>query len=185
MKKICNICKADKELKEFYVNKGCKDGHENRCKVCAKESSKDRVEKMKKDPTWVEEERARSRDKYHRLNYKGKYKPTLENKTATIKKHNLQYPEKKKARFVTYDLPRTKEFPELHHWSYNQEHWMDIIPMSIHDHNVLHRGLIYDQSIMMYRDSKGQVLNSKQSHIDLLAQLIAEEVLYIPRKQRK
>ena len=36
MQKICNKCKIEKELTEFYRNKTCKDGHVAMCKHCTK-----------------------------------------------------------------------------------------------------------------------------------------------------
>ena len=37
MKKICNKCKQEKELTEFYKNKKRKDGHSTWCKECDRE----------------------------------------------------------------------------------------------------------------------------------------------------
>lgn len=38
--KTCGTCKTNKSLEEFSKNKAKADGHQNRCKVCTKESSK-------------------------------------------------------------------------------------------------------------------------------------------------
>ncbi len=47
--KICNSCKQSKELTDFYKDKGFKDGHMSRCKVC----------KDKKMQLWREQNRER------------------------------------------------------------------------------------------------------------------------------
>lgn len=42
--KPCIICKEIKPLDEFYLQKGMKDGHLNKCKACCKAQAKYRVE---------------------------------------------------------------------------------------------------------------------------------------------
>lgn len=34
MKKICKICKKEKNISEFYFNKEYKDNYRNKCKKC-------------------------------------------------------------------------------------------------------------------------------------------------------
>ena len=36
MKKQCGKCKEEKDVKEFYKNKSCKDGLQRKCKKCSK-----------------------------------------------------------------------------------------------------------------------------------------------------
>jgi hypothetical protein len=38
--KVCNNCKIEKELIEFNKDKGHKDGHIGKCKVCISEYNK-------------------------------------------------------------------------------------------------------------------------------------------------
>lgn len=54
----------------------------------------------------------------------------------------------------------------LHHWSYNQEDWLDVIKLEIKDHYFLHRYIIYDQERMMYRGLDGVLLDTKNKHIE-------------------
>lgn len=164
--KTCNICNLEKELGSFYINKGMKDGYQNRCIECTKIKTKIRIQTIISTPEGLEEERKRHREKYHRLGYKEKYKPTTDKKREIIKRYNQKFPEKALAHKYT-EIYLTK-LPEihLHHWSYNQEHWLDVIEMTIKEHNLLHRYIIYDQERMMYRSKEGVLLDSKEGHLE-------------------
>ena len=61
-------------------------------------------------------------------------------------------------------LTKVEEF-HLHHWSYNQEDWLDVIQLSIKEHHFLHRYIIYDQERMMYRGLDGVLLDTKEKHL--------------------
>ena len=58
----------------------------------------------------------------------------------------------------------------LHHWSYNEEHWKDVIELSVENHNIAHRYITYDQERMMYRNLSGILLDTKESHIEYINQ---------------
>jgi len=47
--KICSRCDNEKSLKEFYNNRSTKDGLDNKCKDCSRESCKEYREKYKKE----------------------------------------------------------------------------------------------------------------------------------------
>lgn len=163
--KICFKCEKSLPLSSFYVHNGMNDGHLNKCKNCTKADVRDRELKLKEDPEWVLQEKKRSREKYHKLKYRGLYKPTADKKRETIKKYHQKYPEKALARKYT-EIYLTK-IPglNLHHWSYNQEDWLDIIKLSVKEHNFLHRYIVYDQERMKYRDLNGILLDTKESHL--------------------
>jgi hypothetical protein len=142
------------------------DGHLNKCKSCTKNDSAEREEKLRQDPAWVESEKVRAREKYHRLGYRELHKPTTEQKREVMKRHNKKFPEKKKARIMAQHLVPKTPGNELHHWSYNKDHWKDVIELSVAEHNKLHRYILYDPERMMYRRCDTNVLlDTKESHI--------------------
>jgi len=171
MRKKCFKCGVEKEVSSFYKHKGMKDGFLNKCKSCCKKEAKERVNVLSNDPEWVEKERERTRDKYHRLNYRGKYKPSKESKRKTIEKWKSKFPEKVRATNKSSHLKAITKGNHLHHWNYSEGFEKDVIELTVRDHNLLHRHMIYDQSKMMYRNCCGDLLDSKESHIDLLKEL--------------
>lgn len=163
--KKCFKCEKTLQISEFYVHKQMADGHFNKCKECTKTDVIKREKELRNDPEWVMKERKRGRDKYYRLEYKDLYKPSTEKKKETIKKYLQKYPEKALAtKYTEIFLTKTSGM-NLHHWSYNQEDWLDIIELSIKDHNFFHRYAIYDQERMMYRNLDGILLDTKKKHL--------------------
>lgn len=76
--KICFKCNTNKPLFEYYKHSQMLGGHLNKCKSCTKNDTKEAFQQKMKDPLFVEKEKKRGRDKYHRLEYKGKYNPAYE-----------------------------------------------------------------------------------------------------------
>lgn len=169
--KVCFKCGVDKPLSEYYKHKKMGDGHLNKCKDCTRKDVREREERLLKDPEWVEKEKARAREKYHRLYSDGRHRPSSEKKRETIMQYRSLYPEKYKAKSASKRVKRPKN-TERHHWSYNEEHWKDLIFLSNKDHNFLHRHMTYDQERFMYRVAlptqsfqENELLDSKYRHI--------------------
>ena len=164
--KPCIICQVDQPLSQFYKHPGMGDGHLNKCKTYTKSQAKKRHFKKVEDPEWVESEKVRAREKYHRLYTGGVHKPTPERKKEIMQKYMAKFPEKRQAAwFIRSRLKAQKGF-NLHHWSYNEEHFLDVIELSILEHNKLHRYMDYNQETKMYRTKEGVLLDTKEKHLD-------------------
>ena len=202
--KSCIRCNKTKYVFEFYKHKQMGDGHLNKCKDCCKKESSARERLLRGETDWVESERLRGREKYHRLystlsekeldeNFNRIWMTAEEVKASETenrrrwkmenpekekmrsKLYRDKYPEKYKAHSNSQRLPCTKG-NQLHHWSYNEEHWKDCIDLNVADHALLHRYIKYDQERYMYRNLDGILLDTKQSHIDLLESLKSKGV---------
>jgi hypothetical protein len=158
----CKKCLIPKKSDEFYKS------NLSTCKECIKTKSKLQRDLLISTPEGIEKERARHRDKYHRLGYKDVYKPSSERKAEIIKNYKGKYPEKYKAKCASQDLKKTYSENELHHWSYNQDHWKDCIELSVSDHNTIHRFLVYDKESFYYKDLDGNLLDTKEKHLDYI-----------------
>lgn len=178
--KKCFVCNEVKELDSFYTHKSMPDGRLNKCKECTKKQSKEREEKLRQNPEWVEQEKIRAREKYHRLykdsdrfevdgNYNAVFMTEQESKIAINKQKadfKIRFPEKTACHNLCQRMVVEKG-KERHHWSYNIEHACDIIPLSIKEHNKLHKYIVYDQEHYMYRRiDTMELLDTKQKHID-------------------
>lgn len=151
--KKCKECDLGKPLSEFYKNSsGSLFGI---CKECKKNYERKRYHKNSEDPEWMNKERLRGREKYRKY----KYKSMGRGGKNWIEK----YPEKRKAdiRAGRISCP---EGEEKHHWSYNEEHWKDVIFLTKDDHNFLHRYLVYDSGSKFYKTLEGTVLDTREKH---------------------
>ena len=152
------------------------DGHLNKCKVCTKDDTKKRLEELVNDKEWYESEKKRHREKYYRLDYKEKHKPTSEEKKETMTRYIEKYPEKHKAKIAIGRSYKQQGYHQ-HHWSYNDEHLVDVISLEIKDHYFLHRHIIYDQERMMYRRIDTMVLlDTKEEHLKYFQEIKEKNV---------
>lgn len=163
--KICFKCNLEKPTTEFYKHKAMGDGYLGKCKSCTKKDTKERTDILIQDPIWKEKEQERHREKYFRLEYREKHKPTPEQKKATMDRYKEKYPEKVLSRNNVSHMKSKIEGNELHHWSYNEQHRKDVIELTVREHGKCHRFLIYDQERMMYRRTdNNELLDTKESH---------------------
>ena len=158
--KVCFKCGIKKPISDYYKHSQMSDGHLNKCKECAKKDVKCNYKENVKDPNFIVKERKRGRGKYHRL-YEGTGKANPENNA----RYNIKFPEKYLSKSASSNLIKPFEGAEKHHWSYNDEHFKDVIWLSKKEHNKAHRFIVYDQERKMYRNCFTNVLlDTKQSH---------------------
>lgn len=98
-------------------------------------------------------------------------------------KYQTKYPEKFQARIKSTYLPKRQGFVN-HHWSYNEEHFIDIIQLSQRDHKKLHRFMYYDPDRKMYRTIYKDLLDTKEKHIEY-AKFVVENLYDNPGKLPK
>ena len=162
--KTCFKCGLSKEITEFYKHPQMEDGHLNKCKGCAKNDVKEREIRLRDNPEWIESERKRGRKKYHRL-YKGMGRSKPDNNKRWVDK----FPEKRIAHLRSQHLKKQFENVEKHHWSYNEEHYKDVIWLTKKHHMKTHRFLVYDQERLMYRRCDTfELLDTKERHEEFI-----------------
>jgi hypothetical protein len=170
--KECFKCGNSQPLSEFYKHAQMADGHLNKCKTCAKKDVASNIEKRKEDPEWVFNERERGRLKAARELREGKRGPGSGRKKSP-KRWIDQELKVEAARVARRDVscPKGKS---RHHWSYNQEHWSDVILLNLKDHAKIHRYTVYDSEHKQYRTVHGVLLDSRE-----LAEAYYKKVLSI------
>lgn len=168
--KICIKCKELKSLNEYTRDSRKKDGTRNDCKSCVAIYFRERYAFKKQDPEWVLKENIKHRERKNRLGYYKKYKRSPEQSKDNSLKFIKKYPEKYKARKKSQVLESI--FQQKHHWSYNEKHYLDIIELTTKNHNKAHRFLVYDQETFMYKTTTGELLDTKQKHIDYITEMI-------------
>lgn len=158
--KKCFKCGIEKSLSEFYKHPQMLDGHLNKCKDCNRMDAKKDYQRKSANKNWIESERTRGRQKYRRL-----YIGTGKANPVAVAKWQEKFPEKIKATSSARRLKKPFANVENHHWSYNEEHFKDVLWLTKKEHMKAHRFLIYDQERKMYRRfDTNELLDTKERH---------------------
>lgn len=143
MDKACFKCGAVKSLTDFYKHKAMKDGHLNKCKTCTKDDARkhrdDNLEKVKEydrnRPNKVERSVAFASYVKDRRSQDQDFKDKLSSRSAVsnaLRDNRLVRPESCEHCQKSYDTL------EGHHWSYKEEHWLDVIWLCVPCHGKEH-----------------------------------------------
>lgn len=170
--KECFKCNVVKPLDQFYKNGKMADGRVNKCIVCNKIDAKLNFEKKLLNPDFIQKERDRHREKYYRLGYKEKHKPTTEKKRETMTTYRLKYPEKVKAKNFSSSLKSEVLGNHLHHWNYNIAFAKDVIELNPKHHTAVHRFIRYDKETFMYKDLNNNLLDTKTKHLEYINSIL-------------
>jgi hypothetical protein len=152
--KTCFKCDEEKPLSEFYKHEQMGDGHLGKCKECTKNDVKThRAENLEKAIAYD-----RSRNILpHRVEARKEYAKTDRGRevvSASHKRYKDKYPEKFKAHSRVGNAIKSGKLtrpdncgvcgvecvPHGHHWSYEEEHWLDVEWVCIHCHIDIHKG---------------------------------------------
>lgn len=109
LNKVCIKCNLLRPLDDFFKYPDLFERELSSCKSCREFDLKNKKIINSNNSEYIEKERKRHRDKYHRLNYKEKHKPSKENKQKIQNKHKSAYPEKYKAKIYSKEFLEQKE----------------------------------------------------------------------------
>lgn len=155
--KECFKCNTVKPLSEFYKHDKMGDGHLGKCKDCTKRDSHLNLKNKLKDPEWAWKEKERHRKKTIKYRDDGRAKK--------YKKLNQTQGVKKRACNKSSRIKVSIKGNQKHHWSYNEEHWKDIIEVTKENHYKIHRYTVYDPERLMFRTLHGVLLDTRESAI--------------------
>jgi len=153
--KVCFKCHRELPLSMFYKHPQMGDGHLNKCKECTKKDVHKDYERNSQNDEWIEKERARGREKYHRLGYKDIYK--------------MAHPETKQ---VAAFIKRRIEVPkscEIHHWNYNLLY--DVFILDKRWHKRVHKQLTFNEDTKCF-NYNGEHLDTKEKHENAIREIL-------------
>jgi hypothetical protein len=182
--KKCNECGIEKTLNEFHKNAKSPDGLRTKCKVCVniKQSNyrinnQDKIKDyyrlyIAKNPNYFKE--------YNKKYYKKSERILLTSQEIKLKKkehdkkYHIKYPEKRKAKIAVNHLKVDKGYHK-HHWSYNKEHYSNIILLTDKQHLSLHKYIKYCTDSFYYKNLDGVLLDSLDKHMQYINELIKSD----------
>jgi len=158
--KVCFKCFAEKPLSDFYVHKAMADGHLNKCKDCTKKdvfrhrelnlekvreydrNRPNREERVKTTCTRISRLCKEDKDFSKRVS-DIKLKWALLNQHKTKAKHaaNRAVRDGKLQKKTVCEHCNLEKKLQKHHWSYEEQHWLDVIWLCTSCHGKEHKRL--------------------------------------------
>lgn len=106
------------------------------------------------------------------------------NKTQARKKYDEKYPEKKKARIAAMFIHVGNNCVR-HHWSFQPNHFRNIIELEKKHLNFVRCHLVYDQLNLCYRTLNGDLLDSRDKHERYINEKLEKFNLYLELNKNK
>lgn len=162
--KRCFKCGIEKPYSDFSKYPKMKDGYRGKCKECTSVDRNEARAIKRQDPEYVKREREVKRVQYERIKhrYTGEYRSA--GKKEYMKKYKAMFPEMRLANAACNQLPSPEKGYERHHWNYGKLFRKDIILIKSSVHKILHKRMTYEQSVFMFRDLEGNLLDTKEKH---------------------
>jgi len=158
--KACFKCGETKPLSAFYKHPMMADGHVNKCKECNKRdvilNRLDKVEyynEYDRNRSYVGSERSNAQKEAIRIKYR-ESEDFRNKRRDTLAKQRRDHPDKAGARQALSNAVRDNRItkPKVcsacgktdcsiqgHHWSYLEEHWLDVVWLCTECHGKEHR----------------------------------------------
>ena len=161
--KVCFKCGLNLPLSEFYKHPQTADGHLNKCKSCTKNDVHNKYVENIQDDLFKEKERARGRDKYHRL-YKG-----LPKEHRFLAHSVRKWFERRQILFW--------EDIELHHWNYNNPH--EVFLLSKSHHAQVHKKISRGANDSVFVSNEGVLLDTKEKHEEVIKSIAGSNYFFL------
>lgn len=158
--KVCFKCGRELPLDEFYKHPRMTDGHLNKCKECTKSDTKRDYDRKAKDDIWVEKERARGREKYHRIGYKDRF-------FKTGKMNRFLNNANRDLRVRGFDM----DGKEAHHWNYNKP--KSVIILSRKAHHRIHKFITVNREDKFCYTIDGECLDTEDKTLKYYAEVLS------------
>ena len=159
--KKCFKCGAEKPLSEFYKHFAMADGHLNKCKECTKGDVRQNKEEKKEYYLEYDRNRPNAKERADKGSQRVRElrkvdKQFKESRNSFCREWDKRNPEKRKAQrkvgaaVKSGQLKRpkacshcntTEKAIQAHHWSYKEEHWLDVIWLCTSCHGKEHKRL--------------------------------------------